>query len=248
MEHTLLDLPLHVRGQIFSKVLFNIQDKPNIAQNASPNRIVKDELTKEKCNQYPSQLPPLYYVTLLCVNKQISSEVKKMFHKKKLIYKLDCLIGDRAIYPTWISIPRLSNKVDVIEANIRLSGRQTIEKGWSSGCRCCTGGPGPLIWSLAALLLRFVTHGPDFLTGKNTKVGTLIVNVENNVRDNKGDVQFMHSARLQQVLTEEIGYLLEPNDKRARELFKVVHGKIDSVQLTFTGKVMKEWKVDTEVF
>lgn len=47
-------------------------------------------------------------------------------------------------------------------------------------CRCCVGGPGKKLWSLAALLLRFITRGPHFVSSKKnpTTIGTLIVNVD----------------------------------------------------------------------
>lgn len=40
-----------------------------------------------------------------------------------------------------------------------------------------------------------------------------------------------------------IGYLLKPEDKRAKEMFRVICGKVQNVKLIFADQLVAEWEV-----
>ncbi len=136
----------------------------------------------EHCNQYPPAPLPISSTSLLLTNHQINADVAVLITRQEkaqtLVYKLDCLIlAESDIYPTWLSIPCLSESIETIQVNIRVvshCGDDSFDQWYS-----CNG----MIWSLYTLLRRFLLRGPDFLgpslstRNKSINVGEIVLNI-----------------------------------------------------------------------
>ncbi|PVH89960.1 hypothetical protein DL98DRAFT_508184 [Cadophora sp. DSE1049] len=139
--------------------------------------------TLSEWNRYSEAPVQINSRSLLYLNHQIHSETKdaiaRMMASNGLKYLLDCIIENEwVLYPTWLSVPVVSSRVDIVETQIRACGDWLEDKksGWRSGC----GGYHHIIWSLLELLQRFLVRGPDFLSQPKQggiKIGTLVLNI-----------------------------------------------------------------------
>lgn len=99
-------------------------------------------------------------IPTLLVNRQLRDETLAAIDilPSKYTYDLDILLVDgKFLYPTWLSIPALTNVVDRLHTSIRIdltAARQY--QGFRLGC----GGPPILVWSFLAILNRFLSVGP----------------------------------------------------------------------------------------
>ena len=169
----LLDLPQEIREIIYIAVL----DLSNsILPPSSPleagerkkgaNRCLEWGQSFENCNMYSLHPLSRSRPPLLLASRQIYDEFSEVLERQKrlgkLCYKLDCMIvAHELIYPTWLSVPILSPRLDRVDVDVRLLGKQHMTK--RSKWHHSLGGPSPMLWSLFALIKRFLTRGPDFL-------------------------------------------------------------------------------------
>lgn len=187
-----LGLPLEIRDYIYTADL----DPPNsIMPPSSPleagerkrgaNRRLPCGGYFENCNMYSLQPLSKCRSALLLANHQIHAEFTAVIERQKrlgkLCYKLDCMIVDQElIYPTWLSVSALSSRLNRVEVDIRIvgTGDKSKRSKWHHGHE----GPSPLVWSLFALINRFLTRGPDFLAPispqeQQIRIGELAINV-----------------------------------------------------------------------
>ncbi|KAH7343004.1 hypothetical protein BKA65DRAFT_302956 [Rhexocercosporidium sp. MPI-PUGE-AT-0058] len=165
--------------------------------------------------------------SLLLVNRQIHAEMKEAISCFKvphgLKYILDCIIENEfLVYPTWLYVPAVSSRVDIVETQIRACGDWLEKKrsGWRAGC----GGFSHLIWDLLELLQRFLVRGPDFLSQPKeggVKVGVLVLNIltpeepeggflpiENFIYGNEREHGLIHPESIAQMLDMHMNTLL----------------------------------------
>lgn len=154
----LLRMPREIREQIYSDVL----DSAPLAPPRCPTELDKcvEEDQGWGCGYYQKIMPPISCLSLLLCNRLISVEVIELItHKNNgkktaLRYKLDLMIWDCDLQPTWLSLPVPLKYVKIVDVDIRFfrfGGPQ-----WS-------GRPPVLPQYLLQLLYRFLTNGPLFI-------------------------------------------------------------------------------------
>lgn len=133
-----------------------------------------DFATMGACTRYLEIPLHIESRSLLFVSRQIHMEIKEEIARfetsHEVTYKLDLIIeNEYVLYPTWISLPIVSPRVDVVETQIRAMGdwTDTHGSGWYAGA----GGHSHLGRSLLELLQRFLVRGPDFLSQPKEPVG-----------------------------------------------------------------------------
>jgi hypothetical protein len=138
----------------------------------------------EETIRYPltTPLPPMH--SLLHTSRQIRAELLETLSLTRLHYKID--LGFRSdtdiLYPTWISVPALSHRVDVLDVNLRMRHGKT-----SSLCSVHGDGDGDEleregdVFSGGLMLLRrFLDRGVYFLSKKKAQkitVGLLAIHI-----------------------------------------------------------------------
>lgn len=154
----LLHLPREIRDQIYSDVLDTAALAPPICPTEIDNCIEEDQ--GWGCGYYQKSLPPISCLSLLLCNRLISAEVIELITRKNnsektaLRYKLDLMIWDCDLQPTWLSLPVPLKYVKVVDVDIRFfrfGGPQ-----WADH-------PPVLSQYLLQLLRRFLTNGPVFI-------------------------------------------------------------------------------------
>ena len=154
----LLHLPREIRDQIYSDVL----DTPSLAPPICPTEA--DDCIEEDqgwaCGYYQKTFSPISCLSILLCNRLIGAEMSELIARKNnnkktaLRYKLDLMIWDCDLQPTWLSLPVPLKYVKTVEVDIRFfryGGPQ-----WASH-------PTVLSQYLLQLLRRFLTNGPVFI-------------------------------------------------------------------------------------
>lgn len=159
----LLHLPREIRDQIYSDVLDTAALAPPICPTEIDNCIEEDQ--GWGCGYYQKTLPPISCLSLLLCNRLISAEVTELITRKNssektaLRYKLDLMIWDCDLQPTWLLLPVPLKYVKVVDVNIRFfrfRGPQWADHNEING-------PPVLSQYLLQLLRRFLTNGPVFI-------------------------------------------------------------------------------------
>lgn len=137
----------------------------------------------EECVRYPltHRIPPSQGV--LRTNHQLRAEMQDMVEKSHLRYKIKLAFrNDKdTIYPTWLSVPAVSDHIDILDVEISMRRRKTTSLFSSlTGESEELEQEGDLVWSGLVLLQRFLERGVDFLSKKkarNTTIGLLALHV-----------------------------------------------------------------------
>jgi hypothetical protein len=136
----------------------------------------------EETVRYPlaTPLPPMN--SLLHTSRQIRAELLETLSLTRLHYKMD--LGFRndtdILYPTWISVPAFSHRVDVLDVNLRIRRGKT-----SSLCSVQADDDelepeGDIFSGGLMLLQRFLDRGVYFLSKKKAQkitVGLLAIHI-----------------------------------------------------------------------
>lgn len=263
-----LDLSRELRDIIYTAVLGSELSPPSSPAESGDRKRTSgrgglDEEAFEYCNMYSLQPVPVSSSALLRTNRQIHTELAEIISRvkksKTLRYKLDCLMLDeRLIYPTWLSVPALSSSVASVEVDFRLFGDCNGKRsGWAGG----DGAPSVIIWSLFALLKRFLLRGPDFLSppkpGRKIKIGVLVLNVITpSPLSAKGFIprevpshQRLHRGRRKGMIDPEVvpgemeshmGYLLD-GSKDMAPYAGIVYNRVRIIRFCLDGDERKVW-------
>ncbi|KAI9723346.1 MAG: hypothetical protein M1812_001230 [Candelaria pacifica] len=166
---TLLTIPQELRDEIYTLVLSATLPLPSAASFATPREVYEQNFRQIRggsCNRYTLLSLLINSTALLLINRQINNEVSSLISREKkaqkLVYLLDCVIlNEKCIYPTWLSIPFLSDFIGKVYVDFRIDGRCEDYHGsaWTGG----DGGPGDMVYSLFDLLQRFLERGPHFV-------------------------------------------------------------------------------------
>ncbi|KAH0559943.1 hypothetical protein GP486_003540 [Trichoglossum hirsutum] len=196
----LLSLPRELRDDIYKWVLHGPFPSASRSSTRSRKRISKqppkkplesDEPPKlgpgdeyydgEEVVRYPlaTPLPPTY--SLLHTNRQIRDEMLDSISRTPLRYKVELAFRQETetLYPTWISVPALSHRVDVLDVDLR------VRRGKTSSVCSFSGDDereheGDIFSGGLTLLRRFLERGVFFLSSKKAQkisVGLLALNV-----------------------------------------------------------------------
>ncbi|KAF2498236.1 hypothetical protein BU16DRAFT_615311 [Lophium mytilinum] len=105
-----------------------------------------------RSNSYPLSL----------TNHQLADETAAALRRLSLLslrYELDVMIAnERDLLPTWLSVPVLATKLDVVNVTFRAMGLEDEHKrsAWKSGCT----GPPVIMWCFYYLLEHVLKRGP----------------------------------------------------------------------------------------
>ena len=109
----------------------------------------------EKQDFVPTSLP------LLLVNRQLYAETRAALQRlpEGHSYLLDVMLVDEAeLWPTWLSVPVLVDRVDSVLAKFRIFGNQ--QNDYHSVLDPGDASPLQLVWCFYCLLERFLRRGP----------------------------------------------------------------------------------------
>ncbi|KAJ5588008.1 uncharacterized protein N7459_003773 [Penicillium hispanicum] len=163
---SLLDLPTELRGEIIENVLRSRRTPP-AAPSKSQRREFQDiqyKALRGRCGIYNEQRAthcPSTCLPLLLTNRQLSVETKWILGRRasRIPYVLDIsVLNDLDLFPTWLSVPRTTNRIGTLWVDIRLFGHIL-----SRDVARLLGGAGGRFgfhWSFYALLERFFRYGP----------------------------------------------------------------------------------------
>lgn len=182
-----LALSLELRDIIYNFVLNAPDDAPPSSPADSGERRQSCEEIFHGCSVYFPQTVHISSAALLLINRQIHAEfaasIARLKKSGRLRYKLDCMLyGEGWIYPTWLSVPVLSEGINVLEVDVRRARNpEGIGGGLMSKREADPDGCDPMIRCLWALLKRFLTRGPKFSScekdERRIEVGSLVLNV-----------------------------------------------------------------------
>lgn len=167
-----------------------------------------------------------------------------------LRYKID--LTNRSdkytLYPTWISIPLLAKKVDVLDVELRVRSRKT-----SSVCSSTAGDDereyeGDVFYGGLVLLQRFLERGVYFLSKKKAEkvsVGLLAINVA--MPDHVSDEEALESMKevwdnLDEWMRGDVDFGASPEAREREDTqFRFLAGKIERLSMSVNGNLRREW-------
>lgn len=175
-----LALSLEVRELIYNFVLYAPDDPPPSSPADSGERQQSCEENFHGCSVYFPQALDISSAALLLTNRQIHAEfapcVARLKKSGRLRYKLDCMLdADDSIYPTWLSVPVVSQHIDVLDIDLRLFGMGEFGSGLMSEWESDLDNYGPMIRCLGALMELFSSRGPAFLSREKDERQWIIV-------------------------------------------------------------------------
>lgn len=183
---------------------------------------------------------------LLLTTRQIHDEFAaciawlKKSGRLQVRYKLDCMLyREESVHPTWLSIPVLSKRVDVLEVDIRLfRDWEGVAQGLMSAWKRDHYGHPSMIFCLWALLERFLTRGPDFLScekdGHRMMVFSLVVNVVDTSVPDADRIGIMRSDNV-------VWEIQQAMEKLLLTYFPRVIKRVGTVVLRDNGRECQRW-------
>ena len=186
---SLLDIPREVRSHILELVLCSSRAPPQNPATALQNRIELHDVQYHAWEYGPrnNKYEQGNYITtslpLLLVNRQLFVETQSVLERlsMKHSYSLDIMfVNEQELWPTWLSVPALSTRVDNLAATVRIFG--SPKSLGQSGFRGGDGGPPQIVWCFYSLMERFLIHGPvgKRISGsqdKNITIKVLTLNI-----------------------------------------------------------------------
>ena len=131
----------------------------------------------EEAIPYPSAkaLPPTG--PLLCVNQQIRAEMQETIWKKPVSWRIRLAFRDdnESLYPTWISLPAVIDRIDTFDVEIRVRKKKTaslfstassVASNASNSETNNDRNNGDVLFGGFALLQRLLERGPNFVNKK----------------------------------------------------------------------------------
>ncbi|CAL5874015.1 uncharacterized protein PFLUO_LOCUS8301 [Penicillium psychrofluorescens] len=161
-----LSLPLEIRVSIIEQVLCGCRTPPTYPSKSDridfQDIVYKAWLSRTKIyHEQRSTHCPSNCLPLLLTNRQIHGETQSALSRKnsKLPYVLDIsILNDYDLFPTWLSVPHLTNRVHALHVDVRLFG--SIIPSKIAKRLLGDGGRLGFHWSFYALLERFLRYGP----------------------------------------------------------------------------------------
>lgn len=163
-QHDLLTLPREIRDEIYLAVLRLPSEPPPSPEDAGPRFAGFGSNSQRRTSVfYPVNVYPQYACqSLLACNHQINIEVREVLGRHDtsgwgLDFKLDLMIQDRDIWPTWTLFPGPITHIRNLEVDMR------IFRDYHDGQFGGDGGPGAIFRPLSHLLSGLFHHGPQFV-------------------------------------------------------------------------------------
>ncbi|KAF2801804.1 uncharacterized protein BDZ99DRAFT_469329 [Mytilinidion resinicola] len=264
----LLSLPRELRDTIIDRVLSSARLAPPTISSAESNRCappsyegpqdpgfdswpygqshVRFEQPAYISNSYP----------LFLTNHQLAAETASALRRLSLPYELDVMQVDEAeLWPTWLSVPVLTSKLDVVNVTFRATGFAKKRSMWKRGC----GAPPYMLWCFYYLLEHVLKRGPVGKTSaswdREVSIKTLNLNFVGNNHVSPGDpsdsrdIKYTYSADpdentnnmdlrpewVADFLDSELWGLLGMGNSGAA-YGKILHERVGSIQFMVNGE------------
>ncbi|PGH10445.1 hypothetical protein GX51_00204 [Blastomyces parvus] len=177
----LLQIPLELREEIIQYVLYSPRPSPD-GPSYPHNRVRLfdigfDSLLSLLSHRLRHEKPPEWTIpagqALLLVNRQIAAETRAILARYPLTYQLDIMmIQERYLWPTWLSVPVLSNRIEELKVTFRTFGsalsprhHQHMFSSSPTGLfdyRLYTDDPPRLVLCLLSVIERILLRGVPF--------------------------------------------------------------------------------------
>lgn len=128
--------------------------------------------TGEEAIRYPSAQPIPPVDPLLRTSRQLRAETQESIQRNPVHYKIRLAYRDdrSLLYPTWISMPAFTNRIDVLDVEIRIRQKKTASLFSTNSSASSivdqsgtsTSG-GDVLFGGLVLLQRLLERGPSFL-------------------------------------------------------------------------------------
>jgi hypothetical protein len=132
--------------------------------------------TGEEAIRYPNARPVPPTDPLLQVNHQIRAEMQETIQKKPVQWRIRLSFRDdkELLYPTWMSMPAFTDRIDTLDVEIRVRKKKTASLfsttssiASSTSNKYVTGrNDGDVFFGGFALLQRLLERGPSFVNKK----------------------------------------------------------------------------------
>ena len=208
-------------------------------------------------------------IPTLLVNRQLHAETLSAIDRLTSdIYVLDIMmVNDKQLWPTWLSVPRISTTVDKVSAAFRIFGaaKSYRESGFQGGC----GSPPGMAWTLFIFLDRFLHYGPAGLWQRRTETnvvalkeldmnfdlpdspGGLVSSKDDCVsgfryrslfvrRSQDGKNYTMHPEILLEFVSSSISSLLNMSYSAA-SFGAILYEQVGKIRILFNGEIRNEW-------
>ncbi|OCK74071.1 hypothetical protein K432DRAFT_387021 [Lepidopterella palustris CBS 459.81] len=227
--------------------------------STTPNETTPGYLHGEESIRYPlhTSLPPAF--PLLQTSRQLRVEVLDALRRMGCVrYKID--IANRedkdVLYPTWVSIPLFTSRIDVLDVALRVRSGKTSSVCSVVGEDGEVEGPGredkgDIFSGGLALLQRFVERGVFFLSKKKSEglhVGVLAIDVDMGPSVPQAEANRKVDEVAESVEEWMLGTVDEPMDPESwvrydRQL-RFLAQRIERVRLGIGGVVRREWVME----
>ncbi|KAL4800147.1 hypothetical protein BDV19DRAFT_353508 [Aspergillus venezuelensis] len=158
-----MDFPAEIRALVLEHALLDSRDPPGYPSKEGRRRFWEFGHTTPRYGPYWETFrthSPSNALQLLLTSRQISAETQAVLNLvKETNYHLDIsVLDDDELYATWLCVPRLSTRIDVIEVDVRLFGNIIYPQ--VAARHKGDGGHTRYEWDFLVLLERFLTVGP----------------------------------------------------------------------------------------
>jgi hypothetical protein len=205
----------------------------------------------------------------LLVNKQLYRETMAAINRlpTKHSYNLDVMIlNDEVLWPTWLSVPAVTNEVEKVRVTFRSFGTENAIKGRPRGFIRGCGGPEEITWAFYDLLTRFILGIPGgwrtYLVDKFLKHDVSIKLLELDICSPDvpanliaPPVQYDELQRLR--AGDGVEYLMSPSflakflELHLRALLesytanygRLLNERIGTIKVRLDGELRKEWNI-----
>jgi hypothetical protein len=202
----------------------------------------------------------------LLVNSQLHRETMAAINRlrTKHCYDLDVMIvNEEELWPTWLSVPSVTNEVEKVRATFRYFG--TANQGVASFKEGC-GGPPMITWAFYDLLTRFIlgipgdwyTPSADKILKHDVSIKLLELDVRSpdmpanmiaphvnygslqRLRKDNGVEYLMNPAFLATYIETHLWSLLECH---TAEYGRMLYERIGTIKVYLDGELLKEWNI-----
>jgi hypothetical protein len=259
MPH-LLAIPREIRDEIYEITLAQpLQSSidPSLARQrlrTGPDTASPEVIHGEKQICYPSKtsLPPSH--GLLLATRQLRAELLQTVKRLGPIrYKVD--ISSREdnglVVPTWIKIPILTDKIDVLQVQWRFRAKKSSSVATFDGDNVTSWGCG--FGASLAMLQRFVERGVYLLSKKKRKnihIGLLAINMDTPVDMPTELAETMANDIISNVdewmAGENFFAWDDARDERENGQFDLLSNKIGKLRFSLDGVAKKKWVLADE--
>jgi hypothetical protein len=259
--NTFLGLPQELRDKVLTLAIEAPVSPP---QPPAPNADHQSAI-----DQYTSFRGRIDAMPTLLVNRQLYRETMAAIDRlpTKHSYDLDVMIvNDEELWPTWLSVPAITNNVEKVRVTFRSFGTAKAIKGGARGFIQGCGGPPVITWAFYDLLTRFIlgipggwkTYRADKFLKHDVSIKLLELDVHSPdvpanliappvrydelqcLRSGDGVEYLMNPSFLATYLEIHLRALLK---SFTAEYGRLLYERIGTINVCLDGELRKEWNI-----